>query len=161
MPRRSLVTAILAAAALAAAPVSPAAASDATLKAEIESVLVELGPALTEFQKAADGLEQAKDTTRLQTATQGLRTGLSRYKWGVINRKTSSPRGAAAKKLLLTGIREFDIGLVEYENGLEKLDAGAKKASVLSSLRTANRRFTVAAQREEKALDALGVVRPA
>lgn len=154
------MTAIIAAGALVAAPASPAAASDATLKAEIESVLVELRPALTEFQEAADGLEQAKDTARLQTATQGLRSGLSRYKWGVINRKTSSPRGAAAKKLLLTGIREFDIGLVEYEKGLEKLEAGAKKASVLSSLRTAGRRFIVAAQREDKALTALGVVAP-
>lgn len=156
MTRRTVVIATLAAGLLAAAP-SPASASDETLRGEIETVLVELRPALAEFQVAARGLARAKDTSRLQEATQGFRTGLSRYRWGVVNRKASSPDGLAAKKLLLTAIRQFDIGLVQYEKALEKLDAGAKKSSILASLRTADRRFTEGAQDETDALAALGV----
>ena len=156
MARRTVVTASIAAGLLAAVP-GPAAASDETLKAEIESVLVELRPALAEFQDAAQGLPQAKDTTRLQEATEGFRTGLSRYRWGVVNRKASSPDGLAAKKQLLTAIRQFDIGLVQYESALEKLDAGGRRTAILASLRTADRRFTEGAQDEADALTALGV----
>lgn len=160
MPRRTrrtlLVAGVATAAALGAAA-SPAAASDETLKAEIQAIEVELRPALDEFVAATKAVARAQDTTRLQEATQGFRAGLSRYKWGVINRKASTPEGLAAKKQLLTAIRQFDIGLVEYETALERLDAGASRRAVVLPLRTADRRFTEGAKDEAAALQALGL----
>lgn len=155
--RHTLLVASVATAAALGAAASPAAASDETLKAEIRTVEVELRPALAEFEAATKAVARAKDTTRLQAATQGFRDGLSRYKWGVINRKASTPEGLAAKKQLLTAIRQFDIGLVEYETALERIDDGASRRAVVLPLKTADRRFTEAAKDEGAALTALGL----
>lgn len=160
MPRRTRTTLLLTSLATAgtlAVTTAPATASDETLKAEITTVLVEVTPALDEFVAATEGVARAKDTTRLQEASQGFRDALSRYKWGVINRKASTPEGLAAKKQLLTAIRQFDIGLVEYENALERIDAGGSRRSVVLPLRTADRRFTEGAKDEQAALRALGL----
>ena len=154
--RRTLVAATALVACAAAVP-SPAAASDETLRQEIQAVFVEVRPALEAFRLAAERVEEAPDTGELQGATDRLRDALRRYKWGVINRKASSRRGLAAKRQLLTGIRQFDIGLVEYQKALVRLDAGASRGSILSALRTADRRITEAARDEAEGLEALGV----
>lgn len=158
--RSTLLTAVLAAGALAVGG-APAAASDATLRGEIQTVLVELRPALVAFQEAAEELETAKDTTQLQAATQGVRNGLSRYKWGVVNRKASTRGGLAAKKRLLDAIRRYDVGFVQFEKALERIDAGASNAAVVSSLRKAIKGFDAGLKAEQAALKALGVVEPA
>lgn len=150
--RTPFALALLASGAFVVTP-SPAVASDETLKAGIEEVLINARPALEEFESAAQALPKAKSTARLEKATLGFRFVLRQYKWGVINRKASSDEGLAAKKQLLTAIREYDIGLVEYTKAIEKLDQkGAKRASILSSLRTADKRFTAAVEDETAAL---------
>ena len=154
--RRRLL-AITAVATGAAALPAPAAASDETLRQEIQAVFVELRPALEAFRVAAERVEDAPDTGELQGATDRLRDGLRRYKWGVVNRKASSRRGLAAKRQLLAGIRQFDLGLIQYQRALVRLDAGASRRSILSALRTADRRITEAAQDEAEGLEALGV----
>jgi hypothetical protein len=153
--RRTLVAAAVAA--CAAALPAPAAASDETLRQEIQTIFVEVRPALDAFRLAAERVAEAPDTGELQGATDRLRDALRRYKWGVINRKASSRRGLAAKRQILTGIRQFDIGLIEYQKALVRLDAGGSRGSILSALRTADRRITEAARDESEGLEALGV----
>ncbi len=154
--RRSLVVACVLAAAAAALP-APAAASDETLRQEIQTVFVEVRPALEAFRAAAERVEDAPDTGELQGATDRLRHAMRRYKWGVINRKASSPGGLAAKRRLLTAIRQFDIGLVEFNRALVRVEARAGRGPILSALRTADRRIGEAARDESEALEALGV----
>ncbi len=154
--RRSLAVACAVAGCAAALP-SSAAASDETLRQEIQTVFVEVRPALVAFRDAAERVGDAPDTGELQGATDRLRDAMRRYKWGVVNRKASSPRGLAAKRQLLTGIRQFDIGLVQYQRALARVDADASRGSILSALRTADRRITEAARDEAEALEALGV----
>jgi hypothetical protein len=141
----------------AAALPSLAAASDETLRQEIQTVFVEVRPALIDFRDAAERAQASEDTRELQGATDRLRDALRRYKWGVVNRKSSSPRGLAAKRQLLAGIRQLDIGLVEYQKALARVEAGASRRSILSALRTADKRITEAASDEAEALEALGV----
>jgi len=154
--RRSLFVACVLAASAGALP-STAAASDETLRQEIQTVFVEVRPALEAFRAAAERVEDAPDTAELQEATDQLRYAMRRYKWGVVNRKASSPRGLAAKRQLLTAIRQFDIGLVAFHRALVRVDARAGRGAILSALRTANRRITEAARDESEALEALGV----
>ncbi len=155
--RRSLIAAASLAACAAAALPSPAAASDETLRQEIQTVFVEVRPALVAFRDAAERVAEAEDTGELQGATDRLRDAIRRYKWGVINRKASTPGGLAAKKQLLAGIRQLDIGLVEYQRALVRVDAGASRSSILRALRTADRRISEGADDEAEALEALGV----
>ena len=154
--RRSLLVATALAAGAAALP-APAAASDETLRQEIQAVFVEVRPALEAFRDAAVRVEDAPDTGELQGATDRLRDALRRYKWGVINRKASSRRGLAAKRQILAGIRQVDIGLVEYQRALVRVDAGASRRAILRALRTADRRITEGAKDEAEGLEALGV----
>ena len=41
--------------------------------------------------------------------------------------KTESATAAAGKKQMLTAIREFDLGLVQYQKLLDQVNAGADK----------------------------------
>jgi hypothetical protein len=156
--RRSLAVAVATAATCAAAVLpSSAAASDETLRQEIQAVFVEVRPALVAFRDAAERVGDAEGTGELQGATDRLRDAIRRYKWGVVNRKASSPSGLAAKRQLLAGIRQLDIGLVEYQRALVRVDAGASRSSIVRALRTADRRLSEGARDEAEALEALGV----
>ena len=50
---------------------------------------------------------------------QALRAGLGRFKQAVVPIKTQTPNAKLAKKVLLKAIREFDLGLVQYQVLLE------------------------------------------
>ena len=160
MSRRILVIASILVSSLAAAAPSSAVASDATLKAEIKKNLVSISPALTEFQNAVDGFKKARTATRLEKATARLRVKITTYKRRVKTRASSTASGARGKKLLLSGLGQFDTGLRQYKSALDKLDAGASKATTLARLRTADRRFATAAKFEDEALAVLSLERP-
>ena len=160
MVRRRLITVLIAVGALGAAPSSSAVASDATLKTEIKRNLVKIRPPLTAFQDAVDAFEGASTSTRLERATDRLRPRISGYKRGVARNKSSSRNGVIAKRTLLSGLRQFETGLREYKSAVNRVQAGASKASVASTLRRADNRFLRAAQREEAAISRLGIERP-
>ncbi|MDQ3631854.1 MAG: hypothetical protein M3417_11425 [Actinomycetota bacterium] len=166
MVGQRLVLTLIAAGAFGSAPASSAVASDATLKREIRSNLVKNRPALTTFQDAVDGFTEADAAkrraaaARLGNATDRLRPRISSYKRGVARNSTSSRNGSIAKRTLLSGLREFDTGLREYKRAADKVRAGASRSSVLPSLRRADRRFLLAAKREEAAITRLNIERP-
>jgi len=155
-----LVTASLLVSSFAVASPGLAVASDATLKTEIKRNLVAIDPALAAFRDAIDGFKQAKSPTRLERATRRLTIKINTYKGRIVAVKTSTATGARGKKLLLSGLGEFTGGLRQYRQALARLDAGASKASTLSALRKADRRFLTAARFEDEALATLGVMRP-
>jgi len=160
MVRRRLAVLLIAAGALGAATAAPAVASDATLKREITRNLVKNRPSLTAFQNAVDAFEGRSTASRLERATNRLRSRIGAYKRGVARNKTSSRDGLIAKRTLLTGLRQFDTGLREYKRAVDKVQAGSSKASVRSLLRRADGRFLSAAKREESAISRLDLERP-
>jgi hypothetical protein len=153
--RRAVIAVSLAACGAAALP-SPAAASDETLRQEIQTVFVEVRPALIDFRDAAERAQTSQDTRELQGATDRLRDAMRRYKWGVVNRKSSSrrawrPSGSCWRH---PPVRHRPRRVPE---GARPLDAGASRGSIVSALRTADRRITEAARDEAEGLEALGV----
>jgi hypothetical protein len=160
MVRRRLITALIALGALGAAPASSAVASDATLKREIRSNLVKNRPPLNAFLDAVDAFKGRSTATRLERATNRLRSRIGGYKRGVARNKSSSRNGLIAKRSLLSGLRQFDRGLREYKSAINRVQAGASKSSVRSLLRRADARFLLAAKREESAISRLDITRP-
>jgi hypothetical protein len=144
----SLAVAGLAAGALAAAP--GAQASDHGLKKTIVRYEKRVAPAAKAFAKADKDLENAPDTNSASKATGDFRAGLHAFKKALVPIKSSSAVGAAAKKQMLTAIREFDLGL--YQKLLEQLNAGADKATLKSTFTTLNKRIKAAADDEASAL---------
>jgi hypothetical protein len=71
--------------------------------------------------------------------------------------KTQTPRAALAKKRLLKALREFDLGLVQYQMLLDKLNGGESKDSLKQSFVTLNKRIAAAAKNETAALTLLGI----
>jgi hypothetical protein len=68
-------------------------------------------------------------------------------------------RGAKlAKKVLLKAIREFDLGLGQYQVLLDKVNAGESKASLQQFFVTLNKRIAAAPKNEQKGLKLLGLV---
>jgi hypothetical protein len=149
----SLAVAGLAAGALAAAP--GAQASDHGLKKTVVRYEKRVGPAAKAFGEADKDLENAPDTNAASKATGDLRAGLHAFKMALVPIKTSSAVGAAAKKQMLTAIREFDLGLVQYQKLLDQLNAGADKASLKSTFTTLNKRIKAATDDEASALKLL------
>ena len=74
--------------------------------------------------------------------------------------KTQTPNAKLAKKTLLKAIREFDLGLVQYQMLLDKVNAGESKASLRQSFVTLNKRIAAAAKNEPKALKLLDSPEP-
>jgi len=153
---RTLITATLVAGALGAGA-APAAASDATLGVEVQTVLGELQPAVQAFVRANDRLKATKKVTELKAATRELRVGLRRYKWGTVNRKASGPDGVMVKKLLLSAVRQYDLGLIAFNRALVEIETGRSDRSIDASLATADRRLIKAKENEGTALTALGI----
>jgi hypothetical protein len=118
-----------------------------------------VAPAAKAFAKADKDLENASDTNAASTATGEFRAGLHAFKKALVPIKTSSAVGAAAKKQMLTAIREFDLGLVQYQKLLDQVNAGADKASLKSTFTTLNKRIKAAADDEASALKLLQRIR--
>jgi hypothetical protein len=62
-----------------------------------------------------------------------------------------------AKKVLLKAIREFDLGLVQYQVLLDKVNGGESRASLQQSFVTLNKRIAAAGRNEQKGLKLLGL----
>jgi hypothetical protein len=158
-PRRALPLAVtaLTAASIAAAPA--AQASDTGLKKTVVRYEKRLTPAAKAFAAADKGLESATSTDAASAATGTFRTGLRAYKQALVPIKTETATVAAGKKQMLTAIREFDLGLVQYQKLLDKVNAGADKDSLKSTFVTLNKRLDAAAKDEASALKKLGLTK--
>jgi hypothetical protein len=88
---------------------------------------------------------------------QASRAGLGRFKQAVVPIKTQTTNAKLAKKVLLKAIREFDLGLVQYQVLLDKVNGGESKASLQQSFVTLNKRIAAAAKNEQKGLKLLGL----
>jgi ABC-type Na+ efflux pump permease subunit len=137
---------------------APAAqASDAGLQKTVVRYEKRLTPLAKSFAKADKALATATDTNAASAAAGAFRTGLRSYKTALVPITTQSSRGAAGKKQMLTAIREFDLGLVQYQKLLDKLNAGADKDSLKSTFVTLNKRIAAAADDEAAALKLLKI----
>ena len=61
------------------------------------------------------------------------------------------------QKRLLKALREFDLGLVQYQTLLDKLNGGESKDSLKQSFVTLDKRIAAAAKNETAALTLLGI----
>ena len=100
-------------------------------------------PLAKKFSQADKALATAPDTSAASAADQALRAGLGRFKQAVVPIKTQTPNAKLAKKVLLKAIREFDLGLVQYQVLLDKVNARREQglaAAVLRDAQQAHRR---------------------
>jgi hypothetical protein len=147
---------VLATVAIGAVAAGPAQASDAGLHKTVKRYEQKVTPQATAFFKADAALPQAADTNTASAATGAFRKGLHGFKVAIVPIKTESTEYAAGKKQLLTAIREYDIGLANYQKLLDKLTAGASKDSLKSSLTTVVKRLKAAQKDEVSGLEQLG-----
>jgi hypothetical protein len=160
MPNRA-ITLALGVTTAGAVLVAPAAqASDAGLKKTVIRHEKRVTPLAKAFAKADEALgPSATDTSAASAAAGAFRTGLRSYKTAVVPIKTESAGAAAGKKQMLTAIREFDLGLVQYQKLLAKVAAGADKNSLKSTFVTLNKRLAAASDDEESALRLLKIIK--
>jgi hypothetical protein len=151
--RAGLITVAAVATAFAVAPA--AQASDKGLVKTVVRYEKRVSPKAEAWGKADKALESATDTNAASAATGAFRTGLHSFKVAVTPIKTDTATAASAKKQLLTAIREYDLGLVQYQKLLDKLSAGADKDSLKSTFVTLNKRIKAAADDETAALKLL------
>jgi hypothetical protein len=153
MPSRA-ITLALGLTTAGAVLVAPAAqASDAGLRKTVirhEKRVTPLAKAFAAADKAVEAT--TTDFTAATNAATAFRNGLRSYKTAIVPIKTQSASHAAGKKQMLTAIREFDLGLVQYLKLIEKAAAGADKDSLKSTFVTLNKRFKAAADDEQSAL---------
>ena len=136
---------------------SPAHASDAGLRKIVKRHEGRVVPLAKKFSAADKALVNAPDTSAASAADQALRVGLRKFKVAVVPIKTQTANAKLAKKTLLKALREFDLGLVEYQTLLDKVNAGMSKDSLRQSFVTLNKRLQAAAKNESKALTLLNV----
>ena len=134
---------------------SPAQASDAGLRKVVKRQEARVVPLAKKFAAADKALATVPDTSAASAAAGTFRTGLRGFKNAVVPIKTQTPRTALAKKTLLRALRKFDLGLVQYQKLLDKVNAGASKDSLKQSFVTLNKRLSAAAKNESKALTLL------
>jgi hypothetical protein len=157
---RSRAVACLAVAGVAGAVLPAAAsASDTGLKKTVVRYEKRVEPLAAKWHAADKALTTATSTDNASAATGAFRRGLHSWKVAVTPIKTESATAAGGKKELLTAIREYDLGLVQYQKALDKLNAGASKDSLKSSLTRAVKRITAAANDETAALKELGLLK--
>jgi len=148
----------LAATSMTAVVAAPAAqASDRGLQKTVVRYENRTTPLAKAFAKADKGLATATDTNTASAAAGAFRKGLHAYKVALVPIKTESARGAAGKKQILTAIREYDLGLVQYQKLLDKVNAGADKNSLKSTFVTLNKRIAAAADDEKAGLKLLKI----
>jgi cytochrome c556 len=158
MPSRA-ITLALGVTTAGAVLVAPAAqASDAGLKKTVIRHEKRMTPLAKAFVKADKAFgKSTTDPTAVSAAATAFRTGLRSYKTAIVPIKTESAASAAGKKQMLTAIREFDLGLVQYLKLVEKVAAGADKDSVQSTFVTLNKRIAAASDDEDSALRLLKI----
>lgn len=139
--------------ALAAAPA--AQASDQGLVKIVVRHEKRVTPLAKSFAKADKALASAPDTNAASAAAGKFRDGLHAFKVALTPIKTDTATAASAKKGMLTAIREYDLGLVQYQKLLDKLNAGADKNSLKSTFETLNKRIAAAADDEAAAIKQL------
>lgn len=151
MTRTGLIAGI-ALAVLCAVAAPPAGASDAGLRRVVVRYEQRVHPLAVAFRRA-DAAAKGKSGADAAFAAAGrLRGGLHRFKVAVVLVHTQSTRSAAAKRGLLRAIREFDLGLVQYQRLVFKVKASAPSSSIKSSFLRTNRRLVAAARHEAAAL---------
>jgi hypothetical protein len=150
---RSVAVAVIAAGSVLAAPT--AQASDKGLVKIVVRHEKRVSPMAKSWAKADKALESAPDTNAASAATGKFRDGLHAFKVALTPIKTDTATAAAAKKGMLTAIREYDLGLVQYQKLLDKVNAGADKASLKSTFVTLNKRIDAAADDEAAAIKLL------
>jgi hypothetical protein len=131
---------------------STAQASNAGLRKVVKREETRVTPMAKKFSATDKALVQAPDTSAASAAATALRKGLRGFKNAVVPIKTQTPTAALAKKKLLKALREFDLGLVQYQTLLDKVNAGASKDSLKQSFVTLNKRISAAAKNETAAL---------
>jgi hypothetical protein len=151
--RAGILAVAVTATAFAAAPA--AQASDKGLVKTVVRYEKRVKPVAAKWSKADKALGTATDTNAASAATGAFRDGLHAWKVAVTPIKTQTTTAATAKKKLLTAIREFDLGLVQYQKLLDKVNAGADKSSLKSTFVTLNKRIEAAADDEDAALKLL------
>ncbi len=139
--------------ALAAAPA--AQASDKGLIKIVVRHEKRVTPLARSWAKADKALATATDTNAASAATGKFRDGLHAFKVALTPIKTDTATAAAGKKGMLTAIREYDLGLVQYQKLLDKVNAGADKNSLKSTFETLNKRIAAAADDEAAAIKLL------
>jgi hypothetical protein len=149
----TFAVAALTSTALVAAPA--AHASDKGLVKTVVRHEKRVTPLAKAWAKADKALADAPDTNAASTATGEFRDGLHKFKVALTPIKTDTATAAAAKKQMLTAIREFDLGLVQYQKLLDKVNAGASKDSLKSTFVTLNKRIDAAADDEASAIKLL------
>jgi spermidine/putrescine-binding protein len=149
----TLAVAILTTTALAAAPA--AQASDRGLVKIVVRHEKRVTPMARAFAKADKALSTATDTNAASAATGKFRKGLHAFKVALTPIKTDTATAAAAKKGMLTAIREYDLGLVQYQKLLDQVNAGASKDSLKSTFETLNKRIDAASDDEAAAIKLL------
>lgn len=154
MPRAgTLAAAALATTAMVGAPA--AQASDAGLVKTVVRHEKRVTPLAKAFTKADKALTTAPDTNAASAAAGKFRDGLHSFKIALTPIKTDTATAASAKKGMLTAIREYDLGLVQYLKLLDKVNAGASKDSLKSTFVTLNKRIAAAADDEAAAIKQL------
>jgi spermidine/putrescine-binding protein len=149
----TLAVAVLTTTALAAAPA--AQASDKGLVKIVVRHEKRVTPLAKAFAKADKALSTATDTNTASAATGKFRNGLHAFKVALTPIKTDTSTAAAAKKGMLTAIREYDLGLVQYQKLLDQVNAGASKDSLKSTFETLNKRIDAASDDEAAAIKLL------
>jgi hypothetical protein len=149
----TLAVAVLSTGALVATPV--AQASDKGLIKTVVRHEKRVAPLAEKWAKADKALTAAPDTNAASAATGAFRDGLHAFKVALTPITTQSATAASAKKQMLTAIREYDLGLVQYQKLLDKVAAGADKASLKSTFVTLNKRIEAAADDEDAAIKLL------
>ena len=158
MSSRALALTLVVAGGGAVLAVPAAQASDAGLQKTVIRHEKRVAPLAKAFAKADKALGTATTDTNAASAAAGaFRTGLRSYKTAIVPIKTQSARGAAGKKQMLTAIREFDLGLVQYQKLLDKVAAGADRNSLKSTFVTLNKRLAAASDDEASALKLLKI----
>ena len=136
-----------------------ASASDAGLKKTVVRYEKRLAPTVKKWKASDAALPQATSTDDASAATGAFRKGLHAWKVALTPIKTESTTAAGGKKELLTAIREYDLGLVQYQKLLDKLTAGATKDSLKATLVRTEKRIKAAANDEAAALRELGLLK--
>lgn len=135
---------------------APAAqASDAGLVKTVARYEKRVTPLAKAWAKSDKALTTAPDTNAASSATGKFRDGLHAFKVALTPIKTGTSTAAAGKKGMLTAIREYDLGLVQYQKLLDQLNAGAPKDSLKSTFETLNKRIAAAADDEAAAIKQL------
>jgi hypothetical protein len=136
-PRRAVVAGCVAVA-CALTGTATASASDAGLRKVVARQEARVTPLAQAFAQADKAVQSANDTNAASAAAGALRDGLRGFKNRVTPIKTETARVRKGKARLLDAIRTFDLGLVAYQQLLEKAGSGAPPESLRDSFVTVN-----------------------